>query len=155
MAIVAALWALFYRTRFGVQVRAVMQDKEMAASFGVNADRIYMLTFALGAGLAGLAGSLFGVLNIVLPTMGTAYVVQAFLVVVVGGGTLAGSVGGGWRNRRTAIDLRLFHQRYLRSFRSVRADRGVPADPAAGAVRAGCKASLAASVHDQEGTRRK
>ena len=44
------------------------------------------------AGLAGLAGSLFGVLNIVLPTMGAAYVVQAFLVVVVGGGTLAGSV---------------------------------------------------------------
>jgi urea transport system permease protein len=95
MAIVAALWALFYRTRFGVQVRAVMQDKEMAASFGVNSDRIYMLTFALGAGLAGLAGSLFGVLNIVLPTMGTAYVVQAFLVVVVGGGTLAGSVAAG------------------------------------------------------------
>lgn len=95
MAIVAAMWALFYRTRFGVQVRAVMQDKEMAASFGVNSDRIYMLTFALGAGLAGLAGSLFGVLNIVLPTMGTAYVVQAFLVVVVGGGTLAGSVAAG------------------------------------------------------------
>jgi urea transport system permease protein len=95
IAIVAALWALFYRTLFGVQVRAVMQDKEMAASFGVNSDRIYMLTFALGAGLAGLAGSLFGVLNIVLPTMGTAYVVQAFLVVVVGGGTLAGSVAAG------------------------------------------------------------
>jgi urea transport system permease protein len=92
MALVAALWALFYRTRFGVQVRAVMQNKEMAASFGINADRIYMLTFALGAGLAGIAGSLFGVLNIVLPTMGASYVVQAFLVVVVGGGTLAGSV---------------------------------------------------------------
>jgi len=92
---VAALWALFYRTRFGVQVRAVMQNKEMAASFGINSDRVYMLTFALGAGLAGLAGSLFGVLNIVLPTMGSAYVVQAFLVVVVGGGTLAGSVVAG------------------------------------------------------------
>ena len=95
IAIVAAMWALFYRTRFGVQVRAVMQDKEMAASFGVNADRVYMLTFALGAGLAGIAGSLFGVLNIVLPTMGAAYVVQAFLVVVVGGGTLFGSVVAG------------------------------------------------------------
>jgi urea transport system permease protein len=92
---VVGLWALFYRTRFGVQVRAVMQNKEMAASFGINSDRVYMLTFALGAGLAGLAGSLFGVLNIVLPTMGSAYVVQAFLVVVVGGGTLAGSVVAG------------------------------------------------------------
>jgi len=95
IAAAVALWALFYRTRFGVQVRAVMQNKEMAASFGINADRVYMLTFALGAGLAGLAGSLFGVLNIVLPTMGASYVVQAFLVVVVGGGTLAGSVVAG------------------------------------------------------------
>ncbi|WP_029356600.1 urea ABC transporter permease subunit UrtB [Bosea sp. 117] len=90
--LVLALWALFYKTRFGVQVRAVMQNKEMAASFGINSSRIYMLTFALGAGLAGVAGSLFGVLNIVLPTMGSSYVVQAFLMVVVGGGSLAGSV---------------------------------------------------------------
>jgi urea transport system permease protein len=95
IAAVGLLWLLFYRTRFGVQVRAVMQNKEMAASFGINSERIYMATFAIGAGLAGLAGSLFGVLNIVLPTMGAAYVVQAFLVVVVGGGTLAGSVAAG------------------------------------------------------------
>lgn len=90
--LVFALWLLFYRTRFGIQVRAVMQDKEMAASFGINSSRIYMMTFALGAGLAGLAGALFGVLAIVLPTMGASYVVQAFLMVVVGGGSLAGSV---------------------------------------------------------------
>ncbi|GBU18792.1 MULTISPECIES: urea ABC transporter permease subunit UrtB [Methylobacterium] len=91
-AVVAGTVYLFYRTRFGMQVRAVMQNKEMAASFGINADRVYMTTFAIGAGLAGMAGCLFGVLAIVLPTMGTAYVVQAFLVVVVGGGTLVGSV---------------------------------------------------------------
>ncbi|GEP12043.1 urea ABC transporter permease subunit UrtB [Methylobacterium gnaphalii] len=90
--VVAGTVYLFYRTRFGMQVRAVMQNKEMAASFGINADRVYMTTFAIGAGLAGMAGCLFGVLAIVLPTMGTAYVVQAFLVVVVGGGTLIGSV---------------------------------------------------------------
>jgi len=69
-----------------------MQNKEMAAAFGINADRVYMITFAIGAGLAGLAGSLFGVLAIVLPSMGANYVVQAFLVVVVGGGTILGSV---------------------------------------------------------------
>lgn len=90
--LVLALWVLFYKTRFGIQVRAVMQNKEMASSFGINSSRIYMMTFALGAGLAGVAGSLFGVLNIVLPTMGDSYVVQAFLMVVAGGGTLAGSV---------------------------------------------------------------
>ncbi len=92
---VFALWFTFYRTRFGVQVRAVMQNKEMAASFGINSSRVYTMTFVIGAGLAGIAGSLFGVLNIVLPTMGASYVVQAFLVVVVGGGTLAGSVAAG------------------------------------------------------------
>ncbi|MEG6507684.1 urea ABC transporter permease subunit UrtB [Methyloligella sp. 2.7D] len=90
--LVFGLWFLFYKTRFGVQVRAVMQNKEMAASFGINAGRVYMLTFSLGAGLAGVAGSLFGVLAIVLPTMGASYVVQSFLMVVVGGGSLAGSV---------------------------------------------------------------
>lgn len=90
--LVLGIWILFYKTRFGVQVRAVMQNKEMAASFGINASRVYMLTFALGAGLAGVAGSLFGVLNIVLPTMGDSYVVQAFLMVVVGGGSLAGTI---------------------------------------------------------------
>ena len=92
VALVAALVALFYGTRFGMQVRAVMQNKEMAAAFGINADRVYMITFALGAGLAGVAGSLFGVLAIVLPNMGANYVVQAFLVVVVGGGTVVGSL---------------------------------------------------------------
>lgn len=90
--LVLGLWLLFYKTRFGVQVRAVMQNKEMAASFGINSGRIYMMTFALGAGLAGVAGALFGVLAIVLPTMGSSYVVQAFLMVVVGGGSLGGSV---------------------------------------------------------------
>jgi urea transport system permease protein len=95
IAMVVVTWLLMYRTRFGMQVRAVMQNKEMAASFGINASRVYMLTFAFGAGLAGIAGSLFGVLNIVLPTMGANYVVQAFLVVVVGGGTLAGSIAAG------------------------------------------------------------
>ncbi len=92
LALVGLCFWLFYRTRYGMQVRAVMQNKEMAAAFGINADRIYMVTFAFGAGLAGIAGSLFGVLAIVLPNMGANYVVQAFLVVVVGGGTLLGSV---------------------------------------------------------------
>lgn len=90
--LVLGIWLVFYKTRFGVQVRAVMQNKEMAASFGINSDRVYMTTFALGAGLAGVAGALFGVLAIVLPTMGASYVVQAFLMVVVGGGSLAGTV---------------------------------------------------------------
>jgi urea transport system permease protein len=94
-AIALGMWALYQRTRFGMQIRAVTQNKEIAASFGINASRVYALTFSLGAGLAGVAGCLFGVLNIVLPSMGTEYVVEAFLVVVVGGGALIGSVVAG------------------------------------------------------------
>lgn len=90
--VVALTWALFYRTSFGIKIRAVTQNKEMAASFGINASRVYTLTFAFGAGLAGIAGSLFGVLTIVLPTMGMSYVVEAFLMVVTGGGSLLGTV---------------------------------------------------------------
>ncbi len=90
--LVLGTWYLFYRTTFGIQVRAVTQNKEMAASFGINSSKIYTYTFAIGAGLAGVAGSLFGAMNIVLPTMGTSYVVEAFLMVVSGGGGLLGSV---------------------------------------------------------------
>ncbi|WP_434053111.1 MAG: urea ABC transporter permease subunit UrtB [Roseibium sp.] len=92
LLLVAATWFVFYRTTFGVKVRAVTQNKEMAASFGINSSRVYTMTFAIGAGLAGMAGSLFGAMNIVLPTMGTSYVVEAFLMVVAGGGGLLGSI---------------------------------------------------------------
>lgn len=91
LAVSAAVWLFMQRTRFGMQIRAVTQNREMAASFGINPRRVYAGAFALGSGLAGLAGCMFGVLNIVLPNMGTQYVVQAFLVVVSGGGTLLGS----------------------------------------------------------------
>ncbi|CAN0199886.1 unnamed protein product, partial [Chrysoparadoxa australica] len=74
-----------------IKIRAVTQNREMAAAFGINSKQVYSFTFAFGAGLAGIAGALFGVLNIVLPTMGMGYVVQAFLVVVTGGGALVGS----------------------------------------------------------------
>ena len=81
-----------YRTTWGIRVRAVMQDKEMAASFGINTDRVYSITFAYGAGLAGAAGAMFGALKTLFPDMGSGYIVEAFLVVVVGGIQLAGSV---------------------------------------------------------------
>ena len=86
-------WWLMYRTRIGVMVRAVMQNKEMAAAHGIDASKVYTLTFAYGAGLAGLAGSMFGAIKNVFPDMGAGYIVEAFLVVVVGGvGSLLGSL---------------------------------------------------------------
>lgn len=88
----AATWFLMYKTTMGIRVRAVMQDKEMAASFGIDANKIYRITFAYGAGLAGVAGCLFGALKTLFPDMGSGYIVEAFLVVVVGGVGLVGSM---------------------------------------------------------------
>lgn len=88
--VVAALlflisWFIMNRTTFGLKLRAVVQDRNVASCFGINADRIYSLTFAYGAGLAGLAGAIISPLKSVSPEMGTGYVVDAFMVVVLGG----------------------------------------------------------------------
>jgi urea transport system permease protein len=89
----AVTWYLMFATSFGMKLRAVVQDRNIATSFGVNADRIYGLTFAYGAGLAGLAGALVAPLKSVSPEMGTTYVVDAFFVVVLGGAqSLLGTV---------------------------------------------------------------
>ena len=85
IALVAATYLLIFRTSFGIRLRAVMQSAEIARCFGVNNARVYALTFAYGAGLAGLAGALVSPLKSVAPDMGTNYVVDAFLVVVTGG----------------------------------------------------------------------
>lgn len=89
------VWLFLQRTRFGMQIRAVTQNRNMAAAFGINPQYVYAGAFALGSGLAGLAGAMFGALNIVLPNMGSLYVVRAFLVVVSGGGSLIGTVVSG------------------------------------------------------------
>lgn len=78
-------WYLMYKTTYGIKLRAITQNKEIASSFGINSNRIFGLTFAYGAGLAGLAGALISPLKSVSPEMGTTYVVDAFLIVVLGG----------------------------------------------------------------------
>lgn len=89
----ALTWWLMYRTSWGLRIRAVTQNKEIAAAHGVDAERVYGVAFAYGAGLAGVAGALFGVIKNVFPNMGSDYIVEAFLVVVVGGvGQLFGSL---------------------------------------------------------------
>ena len=91
------LW-LMKRKRLGLEVRAVTQNPTMAASMGINPDRINMLTFGLGSGIAGVANGLFAK---VTSELGTDYIVQSFMTVVVGGvdniwGALAGAtmIGG-------------------------------------------------------------
>lgn len=96
LALFALTWVIYRYTNFGLKLRAITQNRSVASSYGINASRIYRLTFAYGAGLAGLAGALVSPLKSVSPEMGTNYVVDAFMVVVLGGtqslmGTLASS----------------------------------------------------------------
>ncbi|SDF27937.1 amino acid/amide ABC transporter membrane protein 1, HAAT family (TC 3.A.1.4.-) [Salipiger thiooxidans] len=84
------------KTRIGLEVRAVTQNPGMAASMGINPDKINMLTFGLGSGIAGIAGIAIGLYAQVTSEMGANYIVQSFMTVVVGGvgnvwGTLAGA----------------------------------------------------------------
>ncbi|CAK0772747.1 urea transport system permease protein [Gammaproteobacteria bacterium] len=86
-------WALLNRTRLGLFVRAVTQNRGMAGAIGVPTTRIDTLAFGLGAGIAGLGGVALSQIANVGPDMGQGYIVDSFLVVVVGGvGQLAGAV---------------------------------------------------------------
>jgi len=85
LAVLAALYALFNWTRFGVLARATIQVPHMAAALGVDTRLIYCLTFACGAGLAGLAGGLYAPTMTLVPTMGATFIMEAFVTVVIGG----------------------------------------------------------------------
>ena len=89
------------KTRLGLEVRAVTQNPKMAASMGISPDKINMLTFGLGSGIAGIAGVAIGLFAKVTSELGSDYIVQSFMTVVVGGvgniwGTLLGAtmIGG-------------------------------------------------------------
>jgi branched-subunit amino acid ABC-type transport system permease component len=86
LAITAAVWAVLRFTKFGVEARATMENPQMAHALGIDTDKIYMLTFGLGAALAGVAGSLFALEAPIEPTFGRNYTPIAFITVVVGGG---------------------------------------------------------------------
>ena len=83
--LVCGVWAFLKYTKFGVEARATMENPQMARALGINVDKIYMLTFALGAALAGIAGSLFALQSPIEPTFGRNYTPIAFITVVVGG----------------------------------------------------------------------
>ena len=90
------LWLLFERTLFCARVRAASESAEMLNLLGVKVTRVYALTFALGTGLAGLAGGLAAPLRGADPSMGVEAIVIAFVVVVLGGiGSFSGPLVGG------------------------------------------------------------
>jgi urea transport system permease protein len=85
LLVTAAVYRLLFHTRLGLQLRAVTQDRAMAGAAGINTERVDALTFALGCGLAGVAGSSFTMLAATGPVTGQQYVVDTFIVVVFGG----------------------------------------------------------------------
>ena len=91
--VLVLVWGLMNKTRLGMFVRAVTQNRPMAGCVGVPTARIDTLTFALGAGIAGLGGVALSQIANVGPDMGQGYIVDSFMVVVLGGvGQLAGAV---------------------------------------------------------------
>ena len=92
LGVLALVWLLMNRTRLGMFVRAVTQNRAMAGCVGVPTGRIDTLAFAVGAGLAGLGGVALSQIANVGPDMGQSYIVDSFMVVVLGGvGQLAGA----------------------------------------------------------------
>jgi urea transport system permease protein len=132
----AAIVFVLRRTRLGLEVRAVTQNPGMAASMGIDPGRIGMLTFGLGSGIAGVAGVAIGLYAQVTSEMGSAYIVQSFMTVVVGGvgsvfGTLAGAglIGGlqkgiEWLNPSNTLAAQTYMILFIIAFIQVR-PRGI------------------------------
>ncbi|MGE0312531.1 MAG: urea ABC transporter permease subunit UrtB [Lautropia sp.] len=97
LAVLAAVWLVLSRTRLGLFVRGVTQNRPMAGAIGVPTAKVDMLAFGLGSGIAGLAGVALSQVGNVGPELGQAYIIDSFIVVVAGGvGQLLGAVVAGF-----------------------------------------------------------
>lgn len=96
VAVLIGLWAFVTRTNVGLIIRAGSRDPLMVRALGINLNRIWLLVFGIGCGLAGLAGALAGPMRGAYAEMGVTMVIESFVVVVVGGmGSLLGAVVAG------------------------------------------------------------
>jgi urea transport system permease protein len=113
MALTVALTAVVYLglvyTRFGINVRATVQNRSMASAAGIDTGRVDRLTFAFGCGLAGVAGAAFTTIGSTGPTSGSAYIVDTFLVVVFGGAQrLIGTIASAFAIAQTQATTEFF-----------------------------------------------
>ena len=104
LLVLAGLTLLLAKTPFGLQVRAVTQNRRMAGVMGIRTGRLDALTFGLGSGIAGIAGVALSQIDNVSPNLGQSYIIDSFMVVVFGGvgnlwGTLAGAMSLGILNK--------------------------------------------------------
>jgi urea transport system permease protein len=85
LLVVGVVYLLFFKTSMGLKVRAITQNRSIAETVGINTRQVDMYTFALGSGLAGIAGSVFTMIGSTNPGTGQLYIVDTFIVVVFGG----------------------------------------------------------------------
>jgi urea transport system permease protein len=109
LLITAMVALLMYRSRWGLQVRAVVANRTMSGAVGIDTRRVDRLTFGLGCGIAGIAGSAFTMIGSTGPTAGQLYIVDTFLVVVFGGAqSLIGTIASALTISQTQSTLEFF-----------------------------------------------
>ena len=100
------VYLLLYKTRAGLRARAVTQNRAMSSAVGINTDKVDASTFALGAGLAGIAGSVFTMIGSTNPGTGQSYIIDSFITVVFGGvASLIGTAASGFIIAQTQTTL--------------------------------------------------
>lgn len=105
----AAIFLMMYRSRWGLQVRATVQNRAMSRAVGINTKRVDRMTFALGCGVAGVAGAAFTTIGSTGPTSGSLYIVDTFLVVVFGGAaSLLGTIASAFSIAQAQSILEFF-----------------------------------------------
>ena len=109
LTVTAFVYFLIYRSRWGLQLRATNQNRFMSSAVGINTKRVDSLTFALGCGLAGIAGAAFTTIGSTGPTAGSLYIVDTFLVVVFGGAaSLLGTIASAFSIAQAQSILEFF-----------------------------------------------
>ncbi|MFD1331882.1 urea ABC transporter permease subunit UrtB [Methylopila musalis] len=107
--ITIGVFVMIFRSRFGQQIRAVVQNRQMAGAVGIDTEKVDRLTFGLGCGIAGVAGSAFTMIGSTGPTAGQLYIVDTFLIVVFGGAaSLFGTIASAFSISQTQSTLEFF-----------------------------------------------
>ena len=107
--IAVGVYFLMFKSRFGGQVRAVVQNRPMAGAVGINTQKVDRITFAIGCGIAGIAGSAFTMIGSTGPTSGQLYIVDTFLVVVFGGAaSLLGTIASAFTISQAQSTMEFF-----------------------------------------------
>ena len=109
LVIATSVYLLMFKSRWGKQVRAVVQNRPMASAVGINTEKVDRVTFGLGCGIAGVAGSAFTMIGSTGPTSGQLYIVDTFLVVVFGGAqSLLGTIASAFTISQAQSTMEFF-----------------------------------------------